>query len=185
MYGLCVALQLTITCIFELPVWYAPSERPVVTAQILTEDREVFNRKLQQQKQTGATTIPNDVWMCNVDGDICRKRVSIHSFDQCGTNISQWYSNALFEQGTFVILVALEVLGDSLPAIPLSMQIPDVYRFVTSPGLQSTAEVTAGLIPTNIDSVGTAHAAYTDHRHCQTIDHHGVPHHALLHLHRD
>lgn len=169
MYGLCVAIQLTIACLFELPVCSVPSERPSVTAQLVTEEPGDFNRKLQRPSQIGVTTVTNAVWLAKVDGDTGQKRVSILSLDQCGMDISEWYGNTLFEQETFMMLAAIDALGDSLPVIPLSMEIPDVHRFVTSPDRPSTDEVTARLIPTNIESVGTAHGHTTiveiDHKH--------------------
>lgn len=78
---------------------------------------------------------------------------------QYGRDFIEWYNHALIEHGEFMIDLALEALGDNFPDTPLGIKIPGVHWLMSSPGLPRSAEVTAGLIPTNLDigSDDTAH----------------------------
>jgi hypothetical protein len=78
---------------------------------------------------------------------------------QYGRDFSEWYNRALIEHGEFMITLAIEVLGDSFPGTPLGIKIPGVHWLMGSPELPRSAEVTAGLIRTNLDIGGddTAH----------------------------
>lgn len=78
---------------------------------------------------------------------------------QYGKDFSEWYNHALIKHGEFMITLAVQALGDSFPGTPLGIKIPGVHWLMGSPELPRAAEVTTGLIPTNIDigSDETAH----------------------------
>lgn len=58
-----------------------------------------------------------------------------------------------------MLTLAMEALGDSFPGVSLGIKIPGVHWQMSSPSIPRSAELTAGLIPTNIDifSDRTAH----------------------------
>ena len=70
---------------------------------------------------------------------------------QYGKDFTDWYNGALVKHGAFMIELALETLGDSFPGVPLGIKIPGVHWQISSPAIPRSAEVTAGLIPTNLD----------------------------------
>lgn len=78
---------------------------------------------------------------------------------QYGRDFIEWYNRALIKHGEFMIALAVEALGGNLPNTPLGIKIPGVHWLMSSPELPRSAEVTAGLIPTNVDlgSDDTAH----------------------------
>lgn len=70
---------------------------------------------------------------------------------QYGKDFTQWYNNALVEHGRFMIALVSDALDNSFPGIPLGIKIPGVHWQMASPDIPRSAEVSAGLIPTNID----------------------------------
>lgn len=78
---------------------------------------------------------------------------------QYGKDFTQWYNGALIKHGEFMIEVANTGLSSSFDGIPLGIKIPGVHWLMNSPSVPHAAEVSAGLIPTNIDinSDNTAH----------------------------
>ncbi len=80
-------------------------------------------------------------------------------YTQYGEDFSEWYNQALLDHGTFMISLTIEAIGGHFPNMPVGIKIPGVHWLMSSPDLPRAAEVTAGLIPTNIDigSDDTAH----------------------------
>ena len=70
---------------------------------------------------------------------------------QYGRDFTDWYNGALVEHGAFMIELAREALGESFPGIALGIKIPGVHWRMSDPAIPRSAEVSAGLIPTNID----------------------------------
>jgi len=70
---------------------------------------------------------------------------------QYGKDFTEWYNGALVNHGRFMLALAREALGDSFPGVPLGIKIPGVHWQMSSPATPRAAEVSAGLIPTNID----------------------------------
>lgn len=78
---------------------------------------------------------------------------------QYGKDFTGWYNGALVKHGRFMIELARKALGNAFPNVPIGIKIPGVHWLMSSPTMPRAAEVTAGLIPTNIDisSDRTAH----------------------------
>jgi hypothetical protein len=78
---------------------------------------------------------------------------------QYGKDFSEWYNRALLEHGQFMITLAIDALANDFPGVPLGIKIPGIHWLMGSPELPRAAEVSSGLIPTNIDlgSDATAH----------------------------
>lgn len=70
---------------------------------------------------------------------------------QYGKDFTDWYNQSLIDHGEFMLTLAIEALGDSFPGTSLGIKIPGVHWQMNSPDIPRSAEVSAGLIPTNID----------------------------------
>lgn len=90
-----------------------------------------------------------------------------HHLDiQYGRDFTEWYNGALVKHGRFMIGLAREALGDAFQGVPIGIKIPGVHWLMNSPVMPRAAEVTAGLIPTNID----VDADRTAHGYAPIID---------------
>lgn len=70
---------------------------------------------------------------------------------QYGLDLIAWYNQALIDHGQFMLELANNALSDAYRDVSLGIKIPGVHWLIGSPSLPRVAEVTAGLIPTNID----------------------------------
>lgn len=70
---------------------------------------------------------------------------------QYGKDFTHWYNQALIRHGKFMLKLAAEALDIHLPNKSLGIKIPGIHWLMSSPDLPRAAEITAGLIPTDID----------------------------------
>lgn len=73
---------------------------------------------------------------------------------QYGKDFTHWYNQALVKHGEFMLNLVKDTLGDDFPGVPLGIKIPGVHWQMSSPSIPRSAEVSAGLIPTDIDIFG-------------------------------
>jgi len=85
---------------------------------------------------------------------------------QYGKDFTYWYNHALVKHGEFMLKLAVEALNDSFPDVSLGIKIPGVHWQMNSPAIPRSAEISAGLIPTDIDifsdSTGHGYAPIVD-----------------------
>lgn len=70
---------------------------------------------------------------------------------QYGKDFTHWYNQSLVKHGEFMLTLAGDALGGNFSNVALGIKIPGVHWQMSSPAIPRSAEVSAGLIPTDID----------------------------------
>lgn len=99
-----------------------------------------------------------------------------------GKDLTAWLNGSLINHGERMIRVAMDTFRHSMKSVDIGVKIPGVHWRIGDPNMPRVAEVTAGLIPTNID----VNADETAHGYQPLISmigaFRGAPHRIVLHF---